>query len=97
MGFVVSFSFAFWETFYTGINGAFFSLYSLSPMLAALGVQTDNQGLLDTADWFTHGWGLFITGSVIDPCSWRTCSTAAPASISVGNDGRPTSPSPALR
>ena len=40
VGFVVSFSFAFWETFYTGINGAFFSLYSLSPMLAALGVQT---------------------------------------------------------
>ena len=65
VGFVVSFSFAFWETFYTGINGAFFSLYSLSPMLAALGVQTDNQGLLDAADWFTDGWGLFITGSVM--------------------------------
>ena len=36
-GFTVSFSFAFWETFYTGINGAFFSLYSVSPFLAALG------------------------------------------------------------
>jgi amino acid transporter len=65
VGFVVSFSFAFWETFYTGINGAFFSLYSVSPMLAALGVQTDNQALLDAADWFTHGWGIFISGSAM--------------------------------
>jgi amino acid transporter len=65
VGFAVSFSFAFWETFYTGINGAFFSLYSVSPMLAALGVQSDNQSLLDAADWFTTGWGIFIAGSVM--------------------------------
>lgn len=65
IGFAVSFSFAFWETFYTGINGAFFSLYSVSPMLAALGVQTENQSLLDAADWFTHDWGIFIAGSVM--------------------------------
>jgi amino acid transporter len=65
VGFAVSFSFAFWETFYTGINGAFFSLYSVSPMLAGLGVQADNQSLLDAADWFTHGWGIFIAGSVM--------------------------------
>ena len=65
VGFVVSFSFAFWETFYTGINGAFFSLYSISPMLAGLGVQSDSKGLLDAADWFTHGWGIFIAGTVM--------------------------------
>jgi amino acid transporter len=65
IGFAVSFSFAFWETFYTGINGAFFSLYSVSPMLAGLGVQTKSQGLLDAADWFSHGWGIFIAGSVM--------------------------------
>jgi amino acid transporter len=65
IGFAVSFSFAFWETFYTGINGAFFSLYSVSPMLAALGVQTENQSLLDAADWFTRDWGIFIAGSVM--------------------------------
>lgn len=65
IGFAVSFSFAFWETFYTGINGAFFSLYSLSPMLAALGVQTDNKSLLDAATWFTEGWGIFIAGSAM--------------------------------
>jgi amino acid transporter len=65
VGFAVSFSFAFWETFYTGINGAFFSLYSLSPMLAGLGVQSKSQGLLDAADWFSHGWGIFIAGSAM--------------------------------
>lgn len=65
VGFVVSFSFAFWETFYTGINGAFFSLYSLAPMLAGLGVQTNSQGLLDASDWFTHGWGIFVAGSAM--------------------------------
>jgi amino acid transporter len=65
VGFAVSFSFAFWETFYTGINGAFFSLYSISPMLAGLGVQSKSKGLLDAADWFTHGWGIFIAGSVM--------------------------------
>lgn len=65
VGFAVSFSFAFWETFYTGINGAFFSLYSLSPMLAGLGVQSKSQGLLDAADWFSHGWGIFLAGSAM--------------------------------
>src|SRR5712692_5143135 len=65
VGFAVSFSFAFWETFYTGINGAFFSLYSISPMLAALGVQSHNTSLLKASNWFTHGWGIFIAGSVM--------------------------------
>lgn len=65
VGFAVSFSFAFWETFYTGINGAFFSLYSVSPLLAALGVQTHNGSLLSASDWFTHGWGIFIAGTVM--------------------------------
>ena len=50
VGFAVSFSFAFWETFYTGINGAFFSLYSVSPFLAALGLQTGNQTLTRLVD-----------------------------------------------
>jgi amino acid transporter len=65
VGFAVSFSFAFWETFYTGINGAFFSLYSVAPMLAGLGVQSDSKGLLDAADWFSHGWGIFLAGTAM--------------------------------
>jgi amino acid transporter len=63
VGFAVSFSFALWETFYTGINGAFFSLFSVSPMLAALGFQTGNQGILDASSWFTSEWGIFLAGS----------------------------------
>jgi len=64
VGFVVSFSFAFWEAFYAGISGAFLSLYSISPFLGALGVQTHSQALLSGSDWFSHGWGIFVAGSV---------------------------------
>ena len=63
LGFGVSFSFAFWETFYTGINGAFFSLYSMSPFLAALGLQTGNQTLTNWSTWFAGKWGIFLGGS----------------------------------
>jgi amino acid transporter len=65
VGFAVSFSFAFWETFYTGINGAFFSLYSVSPILAGLGLQAKSKGLLDAADWFSGDWGIFVAGTLM--------------------------------
>lgn len=65
VGFTVSFSFAFWEIFYFGINGAFLCLFSLSPFFAALGVQTDSQALLDISTWFSSGWGIFVGGSVM--------------------------------
>lgn len=65
VGFGVSFSFAFWETFYTGINGAFFSLYSVSPMLAALGLQMKSHALLSASTWFSGHWGIFIGGSAM--------------------------------
>jgi hypothetical protein len=65
VGSIVSFSFALWETFYTGINGAFFSLYSMSPFLAALGLQTHSSGLLSASDWFAGSWGIFIGGSAL--------------------------------
>src|SRR5437762_9230716 len=65
VGFGVSFSFAFWETFYTGINGAFFSLYSVSPMLAALGLQMKSHALLSASTWFSGKWGIFVGGSVM--------------------------------
>jgi amino acid transporter len=65
VGFIVSFSFALWETFYTGINGAFFSLYSVSPFLAAVGLQTHSSGLLSASSWFASSWGIFIGGSAL--------------------------------
>lgn len=65
LGFAVSFSFAFWQIFYYGINGAFLSLYAVSPFFAVLGVQTGNSGLLDVSDWFSHGAGVFVAGSVM--------------------------------
>jgi amino acid transporter len=65
VGFVVSFSQAFWEAFYIGLNGAFLSLYGLSPLFAALGFQTNSKALTDVGTWFAGKWGVFITGSVI--------------------------------
>jgi amino acid transporter len=65
VGFGVSFSFAFWETFYTGINGAFFSLFSVSPFLAALGLQMKSHALLSASTWFSGHWGIFVGGSVM--------------------------------
>jgi amino acid transporter len=64
VGFMVSFSFALWESFYTGINGAFLALYSTSPFLASLGLQTNSTALLNASTWFTTPWGIFITGTV---------------------------------
>src|SRR5215813_13680438 len=64
VGFGVSFSFAFWEAFYAGISGAFLSLYSISPFLGALGVQAHSQPLINASNWFAHGWGIFVGGSV---------------------------------
>jgi len=64
LGFAVSFSFALWETFYTGINGAFFSLFDMSPMMAALGLQTGNSTFTHWSTWFAGKWGIFIAGSV---------------------------------
>ena len=63
IGFVVSFSFAFWEAFYAGVSGAFLSLYSISPFLAGLGLQMKSQALLNASTWFNHGWGIFLGGS----------------------------------
>ena len=49
LGFAVSFSFAFWQIFYYGINGAFLAIYALSPFFAVMGVQTGNSGLLSVS------------------------------------------------
>jgi amino acid transporter len=63
VGFAVSFSFAFWQVFYYGINGAFLALYALSPFFATLGVQTDSSALLSISAWFSSEWGIFLAGS----------------------------------
>jgi amino acid transporter len=63
VGFAVSFSFAFWQMFYYGVNGAFLSIYALSPFFGTLAVQENSSGLLSVSTWFSSEWGVFITGS----------------------------------
>lgn len=65
VGFAVSFSFAFWELFYFGVNGGFLALFAISPILAGIGVQTGSQALLDASAWFASGIGIFIPGAIM--------------------------------
>ncbi|HYA00584.1 MAG TPA: APC family permease [Candidatus Binatia bacterium] len=65
LGFVISFIQAFWYTFYFGINGAFFSIYGLSPLFSVLGLQLHNQGLTSVGTWFASGWGIFVGGALV--------------------------------
>jgi amino acid transporter len=63
VGFVVSFSFTFWQMFYYGINGAFFAIYALAPFFGVLGLQTHSTALVHLSTWFSGHWGIFIAGS----------------------------------
>ncbi len=63
VGFIVSFSFTFWQIFYYGINGAFLAIYALAPFFGVLGVEEHSAGLLSTSTWFASDWGIFLTGS----------------------------------
>lgn len=65
VGFALSFSFAFWQMFYFGLNGAFFAQFAVSPILAGIAVQTGNQALLDAATWFSSGLGTFVGGAFL--------------------------------
>ena len=65
LGFVVSFMQAFFYTFYFGLNGAFFAIFGLSPMLSVLGIQLKNGTLTDWGTWLGSGWGVFIAGTFI--------------------------------
>jgi amino acid transporter len=64
VGFALSFNFTAWQIFYVGLNGAFLSLYAIQPTLAAIGIQTESQRLIDLANWFGHDWGLFLSAAV---------------------------------
>ena len=66
VGFMVSFSFAFWETFYTGINGAFFSLYSRVAVPGGPRAADPQPGAARTRRPGSAGnWGIFVGGSAM--------------------------------
>ncbi|MEW5990834.1 MAG: APC family permease [Chloroflexota bacterium] len=79
VGFALSFSFAFWQMFYYGLNGAFFAQFALSPTLAAIAVQMGNRSLLDAANWFGSGVGTFAAGlfliALMSFLHWRGAGT----------------------
>jgi amino acid transporter len=63
IGFALSFNFTAWQIFYVGLNGAFLSLYAIQPTLAAIGIQTESQSMIDLANWFGDDWGLFLSAA----------------------------------
>ncbi len=65
LGYASSFTMAFWQTFYFGINGAFVAIYGLQPLFAALGLQLKSRTLTDLAAWFASPVGIFLTGTVV--------------------------------
>lgn len=64
VGFVASVSFAFWETFYTGIVAAFLAIFGFAPLFGTLGLQTGSKTLTDIGTWFGSPTGIFVTGAV---------------------------------
>lgn len=64
LGFVCSFSSTFWQNFYFGINGAFASIYGISPFFTILGLQLDNQTLINLGDFFAGSTGYFLVAAV---------------------------------
>jgi amino acid transporter len=65
IGFVISFVQAFWYTFYFGVNGAFFSIFGLSPLFSTLGIQLHSQGLANIGTFFSSQVGIFVGGTAV--------------------------------
>jgi amino acid transporter len=65
LGFMFSFSMAFWQAAYIGINGAFTAKFALSPIFQTLGFQLGNQTLTDIGDWLAGSWGIFLFGTFV--------------------------------
>src|SRR2546421_3866817 len=49
VGFTLSFSFALWEMFFTGVNAALMCQFAISPLLAGIGVQAHRPALRHAA------------------------------------------------
>ncbi len=65
IGFMLSFVQTVWYTFYFGVNGAFFCIFGLSPLLTVVGVQAHSQGLVNVGTWFSGHLGIFVGGAVM--------------------------------
>jgi amino acid transporter len=64
LGFLFSWSMAFWQSVYYGLNGAFLALFALAPFFGALGLQTGSDALTGIGTFFTTPWGIFLAGLV---------------------------------
>jgi amino acid transporter len=71
IGFVGSFSNAFWTTFFFGVAPAYAATFGWAPLLTMLGAQLGNEGLINLGLWFDSSVGWFVAGIIfITATAW---------------------------
>lgn len=65
VGFVASFSNTFWLIFYTGIASVFAATFGWAPLLTILGLQLENESMINLGFWFDSPMGWFVVGTAI--------------------------------
>jgi amino acid transporter len=65
IGFAGNFSYCFWLAIVIGVYTTYFAGYGVSAWGRMMAGFTGNRGWLSFGDWFSTGWGLFITGTVM--------------------------------
>lgn len=65
VGFMSSFSFFVWVTFFIGVYSTYLASYGLAPMMRILAAYTKSSSLLDTANWFPTTAGSITVGMLV--------------------------------
>jgi amino acid transporter len=65
LGFSASFTMTFWMAWSIGTNAAIVSIFTLSPMVSALGVQTNSSAISSIGDFVGSKTGIFLIGLVV--------------------------------
>jgi APA family basic amino acid/polyamine antiporter len=63
VGFMANFSYCFWLLVVYGVYTTYIAAYGIGAWTRMIAGYTSDTGWLNTGDWFSTHWGLFITGS----------------------------------
>lgn len=65
IGFAGNFSYCFWLAVVIGVYTTYFATYGLGAWTRMMAGFTGVSGWLSFGEWFSTGWGLFITGTLV--------------------------------
>lgn len=65
IGFAGNFSYCFWLAVVIGVYTTYFATYGLGAWSRMMAGFTGASGWLSFGEWFSTGWGLFITGTLV--------------------------------